>query len=136
MTDFESFGLTAGIWSGQLRRAEAPARIILTHAATPVAEARIQAEGPGLWRVEVAIPQRSLSDGVQTYLLLADDGPGQAEGDVPPPGSERLATLSLVAGDPLQADLRAEIDLMRSELELLKRELRRLARDWGGAGTA
>ena len=35
--------------------------------------------------------------------------------------------LSLVAGAPLEQDLRAEIDLMRSELDLVKRELRRVA---------
>lgn len=35
--------------------------------------------------------------------------------------------LSLVAGAPLDIDLRVEIDLIRAELDLLKREFRRLA---------
>ena len=37
--------------------------------------------------------------------------------------------LTLIAGEMVDADLRAELDLLRSELELVKRELRRLARD-------
>ena len=78
----------------------------------------------GHWRVAAAIPAQKLSDGVQTFLLLEDAG----EGAEPPLATARhLASLSLVAGAPLEQDLRAEIDLMRSELDLVKRELRRVA---------
>lgn len=124
MADFESFGLKAGIWAGVLDRTEAPKRVLLIHLGTPVAEAKVRADkSSGLWRIEVAVPAHCLSDGVQSFALLADDG----ESDQPMPGAERLATLSLVAGAPLDYDLRAEIDLIRAELDLLKREFRRIA---------
>ena len=123
MADFESFGLKAGIWAGVLRSNDAPKRVQLIHLGAPVAEAKIRADKFGLWRIEVALPAHCLSDGVQSFALLADDG----EGDQPMPGAERLATLSLVAGAPLDFDLRAEIDLIRAELDLLKREFRRIA---------
>ena len=123
MSDFESLGLKAGNWTGILMRPTAPKRVMLTHLGQPVAEARIRADQPGSWRIEVAIPAECLSEGVQSLTLLADDG----EGDQPMPGAERLAVLSLVAGAPLDMNLRAEIDLIRAELDLLKREFRRIA---------
>ncbi|MBA4492527.1 hypothetical protein [Paracoccus sp. S1E-3] len=122
MSDFESQGLKAGNWTGTLLRPTAPKRVLLTHLGLLVAEARVRPVQPGSWRIEVAIPPECLSDGVQSLTLLADDG----EGDQPMPGAERLAALSLVAGAPLDLDLRAEIDLIRAELELLKREFRRI----------
>ena len=123
MSDFESLGLKAGSWTGILHRATAPKRVMLTHLGLPVAQARIRADKPGRWRIDVAVPAECLSDGVQSLALLADEG----EGDQPMPGAERLAVLSLVAGAPLDLDLRAEIDLIRAELDLLKREFRRIA---------
>ena len=123
MSDFESLGLKAGSWTGILHRPVAPKRVMLTHLGVAVAQARIRADQPGRWRINVAIPAECLSDGVQSLALLADDG----EGDQPMPGAERLAVLSLVAGAPLDLDLRAEIDLIRAELDLLKREFRRIA---------
>lgn len=123
MSDFESLGLKAGHWTGILRRPTAPKRVMLTHLGLPVAEARIRADQPGSWRIDAAIPAECLSEGVQSLTLLADDG----ESGPPMVGAERLAVLSLVAGAPLDLDLRAEIDLIRAELDLLKREFRRIA---------
>ncbi len=123
MSDFDSLGLKAGIWAGVLHRPVAPRRVLLTHLAVPVAEASIRADQPGTWRIEVGLPAHCLADGVQSFALLADEG----EGEAPMPGAERLAVLSLVAGAPLDIDLRAEIDLIRAELDLLKREFRRIA---------
>lgn len=123
MSDFETLGLKAGLWSGLLHRDEAPVRVMLVHMGRPVNEGTVRPEKDGVWRIEAALPANSLSDGVQSYALLADDG----SDDVPAPGAERLAELSIVAGVPLQMDLRVEIDLIRAELDLLKREFRRLA---------
>lgn len=123
MSDFETLGLKAGIWSGLLKRAEAPARITLMHMGKPCGDARLSPAGEGRWRVDAEIPPASLSDGIQSYALLADDG----QGEVPEVGAERLATFLLVAGKPLDMDLRAELDLLRAEMELLKREFRRMA---------
>lgn len=123
MSDFESFGLKAGVWAGLLHRQTAPKRVSLIHLGVPVAEAKLRPGPSGAWRIEVGLPAECLAEGVQSFALLADDG----DGDAPAPGAERLAMLSLVAGAPLDIDLRVEIDLIWAELDLLKREFRRLA---------
>ena len=121
MPEFESLGLKAGTWSGLLRRAAPPGRIDLIHMGETVAEARISPAGEGVWRIEAALPPDRLSEGVQSFMLVAG---AAGEGDE---GGERIAGLSIVAGQPLESDLRAEIELIRAELDLLKREFRRLA---------
>jgi len=69
---------------------------------------------PGHWAVELALPASVLSDGLQTVVL-------QADGEV-------LTKVTILAGAPLQDDLRAEIGLLRAELDLLKRAFQRHAR--------
>ena len=87
------------------RGGAADAYAIIAAGAVPVRLAGPSAPGPELERaIERLAVERGSAD-VESAIELA---------------------ASLVAGDPLQADLRAEIDLMRSELELLKRELRQL----------
>ena len=58
-------------------------------------------------------------------LLVEDEAQGVA---TPDPGALQLSHLTVVAGEPLDLDLRAELDLLRGELDLMKKELRRLAR--------
>ncbi|MDO5658243.1 MAG: hypothetical protein Q4G36_07975 [Paracoccus sp. (in: a-proteobacteria)] len=120
---FEQTGLQGGIWSGLLSRDEAPARVALIHMGEAVAQASITDHAPGIWRIEAALPAARLSDGVQSFLLVE-----QSEDGEPDPGAPVLARLNVIAGKPLDADLRAEIDLLRAELDLVKREFRRLAR--------
>lgn len=124
MTEFESLGLKGGVWQGLLTCDQAPGRLLLVHLGDRVAEARVSPEGTGQWRVEVAIPSNRLADGVQAFLLLEDGG---AAGMPLQSGARHLGSLTLVAGEMLDDDLRAELNLMRSELDLLKKELRRLA---------
>lgn len=124
MDMFESLGLKSGIWQGILRRDHAPGRLLLVHLGSRVAEARATAQEPGVWRIAAAIPAQKLSDGVQTFLLLEDAGEGA---EPPQPGALHLGSLSMVVGEPLQEDMRAEMHLMRNELDLVKKELRRLA---------
>ncbi|MFT4013377.1 MAG: hypothetical protein QM682_08225 [Paracoccus sp. (in: a-proteobacteria)] len=127
--EFESLGLKSGIWQGVLRREVAPGRLLLVHLGSRVADARAAAQADGSWRIAAAIPALKLSDGVQTFLLLEDQGEGTEQ---PQPGALHLASLSIVAGAPLEEDMRAELDLIRSELDLLKKELRRLASNRAG----
>ncbi|WP_134681891.1 hypothetical protein [Paracoccus ravus] len=124
MEQFESLGLKSGIWQGLLRRDTAPARIVLVHLGARLAEARVTAQEDGLWRVAVGIPSQKLSDGLQSFLLLEDEG---KEGDPVAPDAAHLGSMNIVAGKPLDEDLLAELNLMRNELDLLKREFRRLA---------
>ncbi|WBU62989.1 hypothetical protein [Paracoccus aerodenitrificans] len=127
MSEFESLGLKGGVWAGRLKREQVPERVLLVHMGDPVAEARPQQEEDGAWRIEIAVPANRLSDGVQSFMLMADQGAEATPGVV----AERLAVLNIVAGRPLEMDLRAEIDLIRAELDLLKRELRRMATSQG-----
>lgn len=65
------------------------------------------------WQVEAEIPQEFLIDGVQTFLFVFEGK------------TEILDKFSIVTGEPLEDDLRAEIELLRSELDMLKRAFRR-----------
>lgn len=81
---------------------------------------RQELQAPGQWRLRAAIPADCLTEGVQSFGLW-----DQATG-------ERIGGFTLIAGAPLEGDLRAEIELLRSEVELLKRMIRRhLARPPG-----
>lgn len=124
MDQFESLGLKSGIWQGILRRDTPPLRLVLAHLGARVGEARATSQNDGSWRIAAAIPAERLSDGVQTFLLLEDGGEGA---EALQQGARTLASLSIVAGAPLEEDMRVEMDLIRSELDLLKKELRRQA---------
>lgn len=126
MDQFESLGLKSGIWQGVLRRDTPPGRLLLVHMGARVGDARATAQDDGTWRIAAAIPPQKLSDGVQTFLLLEDQGEGA---EPPQAGASHLSSLSIVAGELVEEDMRAEMNLLRSELDLLKKELRRLAAD-------
>ncbi len=64
------------------------------------------------WRVRFPLPSHLICDGVQTFVVK--DGTGVT-----------LTSFSLVVGEPLADDLRAEIALLRGELEVLKTAFRR-----------
>lgn len=124
MSKFEALGLKGGLWQGVLHREEEPARLVLTHLGDVVSEGRATSEGPSLWRVSVPIPIERISDGIQTFVLLEDQGQGR---EAAQPGAIRLGSLPLIAGETLDEDLAAEISLLKAEIELLKREFRRVA---------
>ena len=65
------------------------------------------------WAVSADIPAEFLTDGVQTFAMVFE---GQ---------NEVLDSFSIVTGEPLEEDLRAEIELLRAELDMLKRAFRR-----------
>lgn len=121
---FTSLGLKGGVWEGSLRGDPPPARLVLTLHGQTVGPAEVSPRGPDLWHVRAPLPAETLSDGVQTYMLIADEGTGM-EG--PKPGATRLAKLPVLAGEAIDDDLRAEIDLLRAEIDLIKQEFRRLA---------
>lgn len=66
---------------------------------------------PAQYAVRVPIPAWILTEGLQTVVLRVED--------------EVKATFTIVAGLPLDEDLRAEVSLLREELDLLKRAFRR-----------
>lgn len=71
------------------------------------------ADGVQMWRMDFTVPADLLSDGVQTFLIRES----QLDQD--------LGSFSIIAGDPLDQDLRAEIGLLRAEVDLLKKAFRR-----------
>ena len=65
------------------------------------------------WQVRADIPMDLLVDGVQTFLFVF-----AGKADI-------LDRFSLITGDPVEDDIRGEIDLLRAELDMLKRAFRR-----------
>ena len=70
-------------------------------------------DSPGTWNVKIAIPPDLLSEGVQTFMIW------DAATD------EKLGSFTVVTGEPLEDDIRGEVDLLRAELDMLKRAFRR-----------
>lgn len=65
------------------------------------------------WLVSVPVPVDRISDGVQTFVIR------DRRTDTV------LASFSIIAGDALAEDIRAELSLVRAELDMLKRAFRR-----------
>lgn len=110
--------ITGGIWEGLLTGVEGPAPALAArHEATDLPGVELQpVPGKvGNFAVRVPIPASVLSEGVQTILLHLD--------------GEVLERFTLIAGVPLEDDLRAEISLLRAELDLLKRSFQRHCRE-------
>jgi hypothetical protein len=106
--------LVAGRWEGRLAGpagAEPPA-LAATWRGEEIAEARIASEGGGVWTVVFDLPPAIISDGTHTLAIGTR-------------GGDPLCRETLAFGDPLEADLRAEIAALRSELDVLGRALRR-----------
>jgi len=110
--------IQSGIWEGVLTApalvAEVP-ELSVTHLGTDVSTVAVSPDEhhPGTWIVQVAIPPEVLCDGVQTFLIQE-----AASG-------ETLASFVIVTGEPLDDDIRGEIDLLRAELDMLKSAFRR-----------
>ncbi len=110
--------LQAGIWEGELHvpeTYETLPEIDVSYLDQPVPGHTVSEdpERAGVWFVRFAIPAELISDGMQTFVFTE-----RATGAV-------LNSLSLMAGEALSEDIRAEIDLLRQELDMLKRAFRR-----------
>ncbi|OAN77214.1 hypothetical protein A8B82_13520 [Sulfitobacter sp. EhC04] len=65
------------------------------------------------WLLSITIPPEAISDGVQT--LMIQDAVTETD----------LGHITVMAGEILGDDIRAEMDLLRAELDMLKRAFRR-----------
>lgn len=109
--------LFQGVWEAIITRndtgANAP-ELRVTHLDQPLDNVSL-IEGPSEheWILTVEVSPEMLSDGVQTVLVedAATD--------------ETLGRFHMICGEPLDEDLRAEVDLLRAELDMLKRAFRR-----------
>lgn len=105
----------AGVWEGVLTGAATVPEIEVTHMAQPLdgLHMREDPKEAGQYLLQVPIPVELLSEGVQTFVI-SDKASG-----------ERLASFSIVTGQPMEEDFRAEMDLLRAELDMLKKAFRR-----------
>jgi hypothetical protein len=106
--------IQSGVWQGVVTGGESQPKISVTHLGQPIDGVSL-AEGrdESTWLLQIPIPADAIADGVQT-LLITD-----AETD------DLLDRITLIAGEELDEDLRAEVDLLRAELDMLKRAFRR-----------
>lgn len=106
-----------GVWEGRISGAGSQGArpdICVTHQDQPVENVRLgETETPGIWDLAIAVPTHAVADGVQTFLIL------DAASDT------KLGDFSLIAGEAVSDDLRAEVELLRAELDMLKRAFRR-----------
>lgn len=106
--------LSGGRYEGLLK-ANAPIGVEAVHEGRVIAAARIDADAtaPGMYRVTLDFPASVIGEGVQVIRLRGVE-------------TQRvLDRVTLMAGAPLDEDIRAELALLRDELEMLKRAFRR-----------
>ncbi|MEH6835108.1 MULTISPECIES: hypothetical protein [Falsihalocynthiibacter] len=107
-----------GYWEGILtsdKGDSTPPQVLVTHLEAPLegVEVIAQHDTSNEWLLRIAIPIELLSDGVHTFLIFDKDE------------QALLDSFSIVAGEPLSQDIRAEMNLLREELDMLKRAFRR-----------
>ena len=109
--------LKSGIWYAQAVREDGgdlPPKLSAWHREAPIRGLEVKpSKQNGTWEVRFNLSPELISDGVQT-VLIRDEETGQT-----------VETVTLLAGEALGADLRAEVDLLRAELDMLKRAFRR-----------
>ena len=118
----ERMRLAAGTWEGRLSGPPdgTPPDLVAIWRGAEIAQVRTLPAGNGVWTVVLTLPSDILSDGLQTLA-------------VGPPGADPLCTDTFAFGDPLAAELHAEVAALRTEIEILRRAFRRhLAQDHGG----
>ena len=106
----------AGIWEGTVAANgpdTAEPQIEVTHLEKPLSNFALSKDEGGFWALRIAIPPELLSDGVQVFVI-SDKASG-----------EKLESFTIITGEPLEDDIRAEVDLLRAELDMLKRAFRR-----------
>lgn len=106
-----------GVWQGiitGLTDDDATPRIEVTHESTVVSDIVLtHNQSADHWTLSVPIPSKAIADGVQT-LIICD-----AEANA------KIGHITLIAGEALADDIRAEMDLLRAELDMLKSAFRR-----------
>jgi hypothetical protein len=110
--------IAGGVWEGVLGgvKGDAPA-VEALHGTRAVEGLEVQPlpGKAGRFAVRVPIPAWALNDGVQTFVVQV--------------GGATLGQFTLIAGQPLDEDFRAELGLLRAELDLLKRAFQRHCRE-------
>jgi len=107
----------SGLWEGRIEtapRADTRPQIVVRYLDREVDGVTLEAaEAPGSWALTIPVPSEAIGDGVQSFVII------DAETDT------KIGDFTLIAGEPLADDLRAEVELLRAELDMLKRAFRR-----------
>ncbi|MBU3032946.1 hypothetical protein [Tritonibacter mobilis] len=107
----------SGTWEGRIENAPtsgARPQIIVRYLDREVSGVTLkEAEAPGCWALTIPVPIEAVSEGVQSFVIIDADA------------NVKLGDFTLIAGEPLADDLRAEVELLRAELDMLKRAFRR-----------
>ncbi len=106
-----------GVWEGVIAAegSDAPRpELLVTLLDQPVRGVLVsETSEPGRWLVEVPVPIEAIGDGAHTFLIR--DAASEA----------LLESFTLIAGEVLGDDIRAELSLLRAELDMVKRAFRR-----------
>jgi len=104
-----------GVWQGLVTQTgEGTPDIEVTHQNVVISDVTLEHnEAAGNWLLSIPVPAEAIADGVQT-LIVQDKQAGETIGNV-----------TLLAGEALGDDIRAEMELLRAELDMLKRAFRR-----------
>lgn len=109
--------LFEGVWEGLLTAIDENGTkpdLGVTHLEKPLGELLLKETGePNQWAVRIPIPVDLIGDGAQTLLIFDKDT------------GETLDSFTIIAGDAVSDDIRAEVALLRAELDLVKRAFRR-----------
>ena len=108
--------LFEGVWDGVLTsklKDGIPPAIEVTWLERMIEQVSITPAGENRWALRIRVPAAAIADGVQTFLIRE-----KASG-------ETLESFSIIAGEAVAEDIRAEMDLLRAELDMLKRAFRR-----------
>ncbi|MFN3936033.1 MAG: hypothetical protein ACK4KW_00510 [Gemmobacter sp.] len=118
--------LRAGIWEGVLTQPpdapEPEVEVVLRGRALAAVSTMRSPGAPGDWLLRIPLAPEMISDGVQTFVIRLL------------PAGLTLGHFTVIAGDGLEEDLRAEVDLLRAELDMLKRAFRRHCIETKGDG--
>lgn len=109
--------LFEGVWEGVLTAVDENTEqpdLGVTHLDKPLGELRLKETGePNQWSVRVPIPIELIGEGAQTFLIFDRDT------------GETLDSFTIIAGDAVSDDIRAEVALLHAELDMVKRAFRR-----------
>jgi len=118
--------LFEGVWEGVVTATEdglSKPDLGVTHLDKPLGDVFVDAmDSPNQWRVRIPVPVEMIGDGAHTFLIF-DMTTGAA-----------LESFTIIAGDAVSDDIRAEVNLLRAELDLVKRAFRRHCVETGAEG--
>ena len=92
--------LRNGIWSGRLEGSADAPNVIATYQGVEIADMSVTPISGNIWSLELPLPLEKLSDGVHSCLIFLETG-------------EKIGDFTVIAGEVLADDLRAEIARLR-----------------------